>query len=193
MEHVVKIDSLPCYDLLQEYNNLYEKGIVEYPLGIEKTYQICLNTTPDYPDDMFFGTGNLFKNWDKGYYDEQGKFVVNDQSGDIKETDFTVLCTQFRNTLFEDVYNKLNAQYNVGRIRLMTNWPRTCLSWHHDFGTHRIHYPIKTQPGCIMVFEEKNYVLNENTWYYTYTDQMHTAINASKDYRTHLVATILPK
>lgn len=189
MTNVVDIDGLPCYNLLDEYNHLHKSGVIDHPLDSYEFAQVCLNTTVDKPNDMYLGTGSLVKDWDNSYY-ENGNLVVPDRPVPLKESDFTELCSQFRGTLFEDVYYKLKQKYNIGRVRLMTSQPKTCLTWHRD-DSHRIHYPIKTQFGCMMVFDDKPYILEQNHWYYTKTDQFHTAVNASKGTRTHLVACVI--
>ena len=72
----------------------------------------------------------------------------------------------------------------------MKSKPKTCLSWHKDDHL-RLHFPIQTQEGCFMIIEDKSYFLNKNQWYLTNTLKSHTAINASKKDRIHLVATII--
>ena len=53
------------------------------------------------------------------------------------------------------------------------------------------HYPVKTQDGCFMVIENEIKYLELNNWYWTNTVLLHTAFNASKEDRIHLVAVIL--
>ena len=92
--------------------------------------------------------------------------------------------------MFEDLYNVLRKNYNVGRVRLMKSPPKTCLSWHVD-DTKRIHYPIVTQEGCFMLIEDEVKHLTQHTWWLTNTLVKHTALNASLEDRIHLVATLL--
>jgi hypothetical protein len=72
----------------------------------------------------------------------------------------------------------------------MKSKPKTCLSWHVDT-TPRIHFPIKTQDGCFMVIDNEVQHLTKNTWWWTNTVAPHTAFNASKEDRIHLVAVVL--
>jgi hypothetical protein len=104
----------------------------------------------------------------------------------LKAVDFTQLCIQFENTIFEDLYNVLCTRYNIGRVRLMKSSPKTCLSWHRD-ASPRLHFPIKTQEGCFMIINDEVFHIPENTWYIT----PRTAMNAIKEDRIHLVVEIL--
>ena len=95
-----------------------------------------------------------------------------------------------KNTLFEEVYNAICKKYVVGRIRIMRSKSKTCLSWHTD-SNPRLHYPIKTQTGCFMVIEDEVMHMPQHTWWMTDTVKYHTAMNASKEDRIHLVTTIM--
>ena len=121
---------------------------------------------------------------------EDGKIVTPLRVPPLQEEQFTTLCSAFKGTLFEEVYNTLSEKYKLGRVRLMNSQPKTCLSWHKD-DTTRIHYPMKTQEGCIMVIQDEVKHLEQNTWYHTNTRVKHTAVNASKETRLHLVACVL--
>jgi hypothetical protein len=33
--------------------------------------------------------------------------------------EFVILCSWFKNTIFEEIYNTVNARYKIGRFRLM--------------------------------------------------------------------------
>ena len=106
-----------------------------------------------------------------------------------QESDFNTLCSVFKDTLFEDVYKNLDRKYNIGRIRLMKMKPKTCLSWLIDLCA-RVHFPIKTQDGCIMVIENEVMHMAAGTWWYTNTHNKHTAVNASNQDRIHLVCSV---
>ena len=106
-----------------------------------------------------------------------------------REWDFTVLCDIFKNTVFEDIYKELKKRYILGRVRLMRNESKTCLTWHTDTSP-RIHYPIKTQKGCFMVIGDEVMHLKQNKWYWTNTLMKHTAFNGSREDRLHLVVTV---
>ena len=119
-----------------------------------------------------------------------GKLVVPKRETPLLETDFTEICTIFKGTVFEEILIELKKQYKVGRVRIMKSLPKTCLTWHID-DTIRIHYPIKTQEGCLMIIEDEVKHLDQDMWWKAYTTVPHTAMNASKDIRVHLVVTIL--
>jgi|TARA_R110000868_G_scaffold410768_1_gene700180 hypothetical protein len=190
MNNFKNLDNLPIYDLYSELNKLIENKTIEWT----KENQICINTTEQNPDNYLLGTGSLVLDWNnsKTITDEYGNesFEIPEYKVKYTEQDFSILCSQFKNTLFEDVYTQLCNKYKLGRVRLMKSKSKTCLSWHRDDST-RIHYPVKTQDGCFMVIENEIKYLELNNWYWTNTVLLHTAFNASKEDRIHLVAVIL--
>lgn len=183
---------LPIFDLNSELNMLLKEGIVNW----SEDNQICLNSTIEDPNNFYLGSGSLAYDWDnkKITIDEYGneKIEVFESKKKYCEEDFSVLCKVFKNTKFEIVYNELKNRYNIGRIRLMKSKPKTCLSWHVDTSI-RIHYPVKTQEGCFMVIDGEVKHLPQNTWWQTNTVLPHTAFNASKEDRIHLVTVVLDK
>ena len=183
----VELDDLPIYDLYTEFLKLLEEKKIWWYPDIED--QICLNATKDDPANCLKGRGSLFYDWDNAS-NQNGKLVIPRRKVPLKEEDFTVLCEGFKNSLFEDVYNKIVEKYVVGRIRIMKSLPKTCLTWHVD-DTPRIHYPFKTQKGCFMVIENESKFLEQNKWYFTNTVLPHTAFNGSTEERLHLVVTVL--
>jgi hypothetical protein len=190
MSNFKKLVDLPVYDLYPELNELLHNKTLHW--GIYN--QICLNTTEDRPDDFLFGVGSLTHDWTKSetIVDQFGneRIEVPKFETPYTEEQFTNLCSQFKNTLFELVFNELTSKYKIGRIRLMKSKPKTCLSWHVDSNI-RIHYPIKTQEGCFMIIENELMHLELNSWWQTNTFPLHTAVNASKEDRIHLVAVVL--
>lgn len=190
MSSFIQWTNLPVYDLYSELNRLIESNAISW----SKENQICLNTILDKPDDYLFGCGSLTHDWDnaKKVVDQYGNesIEIPEYQKKYKESDFLVLCSQFKNTLFEKVYTELSSQYKLGRIRIMKSKPKTCLSWHVDASV-RVHYPIKTQEGCFMIIDKEVKHLPQNTWWWTDTRLPHTAFNASKEDRIHLVAVVL--
>lgn len=187
-----KIETLPIFDLYTEINYLIKNKEIYW----SKDNQICLNTIKSQPENFLLGSGSLEYDWDnaKEIVDEYGNssIFVPKYQVKYKEQDFSILCTQFKGTLFEKVYIELSKQYKLGRVRLMKSKPKTCLSWHRD-SSPRIHYPIKTQEGCLMIIENEVIHMPLNTWWLTDTLKNHTALNSSKEERIHLVAVILEK
>lgn len=190
MEYQQKINSLPNFDLQAVISKLLNSGVIHWP----GNRQICLNATQKNSDNFLEGTGSLYYDWDKKVLnkDKDGNdtIFVPERESKLEESDFQHLCTQFQRTEFETIYNLLEERYVLGRVRLMLLKPKTCLSWHTDT-SKRLHYPIKTQKGCFMnVNGELNEMLQDN-WYLIDTTVEHTAVNASKEDRIHLVACIL--
>jgi hypothetical protein len=190
MKNFKQIDNLPIVDLKNELENLIQNKIIYWP---EKYTQICINTLPTAPDSFQAGLGSLYYNWDAyGTLDENGNIHSKPsvRKVPLKENDFNTLCSKFKNTLFEEVYNEMSKKYVLGRIRIMKSLPKTCLSWHVD-NTTRLHLPIKTQEGCFMVIEDEVFHMKENAWWWANTTVPHTAFNASLEERIHLVAVVL--
>lgn len=189
MKYFERID-LPVFTgVAEEMNRLLESNTISWHSG-----QICLNSTTEHPNNYSLGVGSL-------RYDWHNKIKKINSTGDVKydiplrdsilvESDFKVLCNQFRNTIFEDLYNLVSVKYEIGRMRIMKLEPKTCLSWHRDTD-HRLHYPIKTQEGCLMIIEDEVLFLEKYSWYMTNTKFSHTAINSSTESRIHLVIDII--
>lgn len=181
MQHFKKLD-LPTYgDLLPALEQLVDWRA--YP-------QICLNTPPGHEDNIKIGAGSLYYDWDNSV-EVDGKIVVPPRENPLLESDFTETATIFKGTVFAEILEMLKSNgYQLGRVRFMTSKPKTCLSWHTD-DSIRIHYPIKTQPGCKMIIEDEVCELTAGSWWWADTRKYHTAMNASKDLRLHLVVCVL--
>lgn len=190
MKYFKQIYGLPTTDL---YNDL-STMLINQTVDFSSMRQICLNTVPSQPDNFKLGTGSLQYDWTKVHEmtnpDGTVKSVPVEYDTPYNEEDFTILCSQFKNTAFEEMYNVLSKNYKLGRVRLMKMNLRYCMSWHTDTSC-RLHYPIKTQPGCFMVIEDEVMHLPQNQWWMTNTTKHHTAFNGSNEDRIHLVAAIL--
>ena len=189
MSNFTHLDDLPKYDLFTELNSLLKNKIINW----NEDEQICINTIPAEPNNYKLGTGSLKYDWNyDNIKDEYGyaTAVVKEKSKKLAEGDFSIICSQFKNTLFEVVFNELSKKYTLGRLRLMKSSSKTCLSWHTD-SSIRIHYPVKTQEGCLMIIDSEVKHLPINTWWMTNTKLKHTAMNASLEDRIHLVGVIL--
>jgi hypothetical protein len=189
MKHFKKID-LPNYDtLLIELNNLLNSNTLTWG----NYDQICLNSLPGDENNFHRGAGSLTLNWNNvNTISVNGinNIEVEPNSTQLLETEFIVLCNQFKGTVFENLYNMLDQRYILGRVRLMKLEPKTCLSWHTD-DSPRLHYPILTQEGCLLVIEDEVMHIPLENWYMVDTTKKHTAFNSSKMSRIHLVAVIL--
>jgi hypothetical protein len=188
MEFFKKLDLNIYEDLLLEINKMISSGIISW-----NNNQICINTVEDKSDNYWLGTGSLILDWEKYKASENNgivKIEIPPKSVVLKEKDFCVVCDQFKNTVFEDIINMLKSRYTIGRVRLMKLDPKSCLSWHVDSG-FRLHFPIKTQSGCFMIINDEVMHLPEKTWWWTDTTKNHTALNASKESRIHLVVSVV--
>jgi hypothetical protein len=187
MSSFKNLTMLPIYDLYNELLSIIEDNKVEWG----KSNQICINTIKGKEDNYHYGNGSLYYDWDTAKT-VNGKIEVKPRATPLVETDFTEICEIFKGSLFEIVFNSLKQYYVVGRVRVMRSMPKTCLTWHVD-DTIRVHYPLKTQDGCLMIIEDEVKHLPKYTWWETNTLIHHTALNASVEDRIHLVATIIEK
>jgi len=187
-----KIDFLPTYELYSIFLSMLDNGKLSWrDKNNDSSHQICLNSTKDDPDNFLLGRGSLYYDWDNSK-EVNGELVVPSRENPLKEQDFTELCSVYKGTHFEEIYKELNKYFVVGRVRIMNLRPKQCLTWHCD-DTYRIHYPMKTQDGCMMIINNEVKHLPQNTWWKTFTTSNHTALNASKENRFHLVACVLEK
>ena len=178
MENFKELYNLPIYENLL---NSIDKTVMD---TLDATGQVCINTVPGHEDNFILGSGSLIKKKDT----KIDSYDMYDTER-FHERDFTVICSQFKNTIFEEIFEMLSSKYILGRLKIFKSQPLTCLSWHTDF-IPRIHYPIKTQEGCFMVIEDEIKYLEQNKWYMTNTEKHHTAFNASRESRIHLVGVI---
>tara|TARA_A100001011_G_scaffold46229_1_gene43618 strand:- start:1897 stop:2478 length:582 start_codon:yes stop_codon:yes gene_type:complete len=155
-------------------------------LGIPHFAGIPLNQIPGDPESI---TGNKVRGvyWTKP--DASGKEVSRDVR--IEEKKYTEFISDFRNTYFKHVYDELSKKYKLGRVRLLLKEPRSTLSWHRD-PEPRLHIPIYTNPGSIMVIENiaKHMPADGSVWI-TNNLKYHNAFNGGEENRVHLVACVL--
>jgi len=186
MKNFKILDNLPVLPLYEEFNQLIESGKLQW----NRRDQICINSVAGHETDTEYGVGSLILDWKKSKKLKDGSLSIPNRDKVLKEEDFTELCTLFVGTVFEDLYNILNQTYKIGRIRIMNLDPKECLSWHSD-PSPRLHFPLKTQEGCLMIIEDEVFHLPINKWCLTDTTKYHTALNGSIEPRLHLVAAIL--
>jgi len=84
------------------------------------------------------------------------------------------------------IINRIIEKYGMVRTRIMQSNPKSCLTRHQDM-TKRIHIPLITNEDCFMIIDNKIYNLEVGKIYLTNTTLKHTAVNASKQYRIHIV------
>ncbi len=155
-------------------------------LGIPHFAGISLNQIPGKPESI---TGNNIRGvfWTKP--DSSGKEVIRDSK--IDESKYTEFLDEYKNTYFKEVYDKLSKKYKLGRVRLLLKEPRSTLSWHRD-PEPRLHIPIYTNPGAIMVIDHiaKHMPADGSVWI-TNNRKYHNAFNGGEENRVHLVACVL--
>ena len=155
-------------------------------LGIPHFAGIPLNQIPGDPDSV---KGNNVRGiyWTKP--DSTGVEVQRESK--IDEHKYTEFVDDFKNTYFKEVYDQLTKKYKLGRLRLLLKEPRSTLSWHRD-PEPRLHIPIYTNPGAIMVVDNvaKHMPADGSVWI-TNNTKYHNAFNGGEENRIHLVACVL--
>ena len=155
-------------------------------LGIPHFAGISLNQIPGQPEST---KGNNVRGiyWTKP--DSTGVEVQRENK--IDESQYTEFVDEFKNTYFKEVYDELTKKYKLGRMRLLLKEPRSTLSWHRD-PEPRLHIPIYTNPGAIMVVDHvaKHMPADGSVWI-TNNTKYHNAFNGGEENRVHLVACVL--
>lgn len=86
--------------------------------------------------------------------------------------------------------NKVLFDLGMCRSRLMKLKPSACYSYHKD-ASERIHIPLITNENCFMIIEDELFRYPaDGSHYLINTTKMHTAINASKEDRIHIVGCV---
>ena len=146
---------------------------------------ISLNQIPGDPDSI---KGENVKGiyWTKP--DSSGKESI--RAKHINETAYTEFVKDLEDTYFREVYDVLSKRFKLGRVRILLKEPRSTLSWHRD-PEPRLHIPIITNPGCIMVIENVAKHLPANgSAYITNNVKYHNFFNGGEENRVHLVACL---
>ena len=147
---------------------------------------ICVNRIPGDENSISGGNvrGIYWTKPDTTNYEEQ-------RLEPVKESLYTELCPEFKDTYVEEVYNLVKKHFKIGRMRFLMKPPRTCLSWHRD-PEMRLHIPIITNIGCKMVIEDTAFHMPaDGNGYITDNTKYHNFFNGSEIDRVHLVATVL--
>ena len=154
--------------------------------GVSSFGAISLNQIPNDKESI---KGNNIRGvyWTKP--DETGKEVVRDIN--IDESKYTELVSEFKNTYFAEVYETLKKKFKLGRVRILLKEPRSTLSWHRD-PEPRLHIPIITNPGCLMVIENvAKHLPADGSVTITNNTKYHNFFNGGEQDRIHLVACLL--
>ena len=154
-------------------------------VGTKYIAGISLNQIPGDPDSI---KGENVKGiyWTKP--DSSGK--ESKRAKRIDETKYTEFVKDLEDTYFKEVYDILSKKFKLGRVRILLKEPRSTLSWHRD-PEPRLHIPIITNPGCIMVIEEvaKHLPADGSAWL-TNNTKYHNFFNGGEEDRVHLVACL---
>ena len=155
-------------------------------LGIPHFAGISLNQIPGDPNSI---KGNNVR----GVYWTKPDSSGNETQRDVKivESKYTQFVEDFKNTYFKEVYDELSKHYKLGRVRLLLKEPRSTLSWHRD-PEPRLHIPIYTNPGCLMVIDKiAHHMPADGSVWVTNNIKYHNAFNGGEENRVHLVACVL--
>ena len=133
--------------LQDAYKEVIKIKNFESPEEVTNFGAISLTQIPGDPDSI---KGHKARGvfWTKP--DASGKEVSRDIS--IEEEKYSEFIDDFKNTYFKEVFDSLSKKYKLGRVRILLKQPRSTLSWHRD-PEPRLHIPIITNPGCIMVID----------------------------------------
>ena len=179
----IKFDILKLKNALRE---VLSRKSYDDAAGTKYIAGICLNRIPGKPEST---TGENVKGiyWTKP--DGTGKEQIRAKK--INESEYTEFVPDLADTYFKEVYDKLSKKFKLGRVRILLKEPRSTLSWHRD-PEPRLHIPIITNPGSIMVIEEvaKHLPADGSAWI-TNNTKYHNAFNGGEENRIHLVACVL--
>ena len=178
----LKFDILKLREALKQ---VLSKKEYDDAAGTKYIAGISLNQIPEDPDSI---KGENVKGiyWTKP--DSSGKEAKRAKR--IDETKYTEFVKDLEDTYFKEVYDILSKKFKLGRVRILLKEPRSTLSWHRD-PEPRLHIPIITNPGCIMVIEEvaKHLPADGSAWL-TNNTKYHNFFNGGEEDRIHLVACL---
>ena len=171
--------------LKQDLEKVLERKKFQTP-GVTHFGAIPLNRIPN-DQNSIEGNNVRGKYWTIA--DESGKEVSRDI--DIDESKYTELVPEFEDTYFKEVYETLKSKFKLGRVRLLLKEPRSTLSWHKD-PEPRLHIPIVTNKGCMMVIENvAKHMPADGSVTITNNTKFHNFFNGGEQARIHLVACVL--
>ena len=178
----LKFDIVKLREALKQ---VLSRKIYDDSCGTKYIAAIHLNQIPGDPDST--KDENV-----KGIYwtkpDSSGKEYFRAKK--IKESAYTEFVSDLKDTYFKEVYDVLSKKFKLGRFRILKKEPRSTLSWHRD-PEPRLHIPIITNPGCLMVINNvaKHLPADGSAWI-TNNIKYHNAFNGGEENRVHLVACL---
>ena len=183
--HKLKDLKFDIVKLREALDQVLSKKMYDDACGTKYIAAIHLNQIPGDPDSI--RDENV-----KGIYwtrpDSSGKEYVRAKK--INESAYTEFVKDLEHTYFKEVYDTLAKKFKLGRVRILLKEPRSTLSWHRD-PESRLHIPIITNPGCLMVIENvaKHLPADGSAWI-TNNIKYHNAFNGGEENRVHLVACL---
>jgi len=154
--------------------------------GISHFGAICLTRKPGDPESVK-GSKTRGIYWTKP--DKSGLEVSRDMN--IDESEYSEFIPDYENTYFKEVYEVISSKFKLGRVRILLKEPRSTLSWHRD-PEPRLHIPIITNPGCLMVIDNvARHMPADGSVWITNNTKYHNAFNGGEENRVHLVACVL--
>jgi hypothetical protein len=185
-------------DFLMIYNDdIYDLSFIKFNIEKVRTAYDNLLTQIDHTQELVKAISlNKVPNDNKP--DQRGIFWIQDKNHNevqrekyVNEKAYNELIPEIQNTHFEYMYKELSRYFELGRMRLLLLEPRNSLSFHKD-PQPRLHIPIITNPGCLLIIENfATHLVADGSVYYTNTKKYHTALNGGEANRIHFVATIL--
>jgi len=158
----------------------YEYAVTE--IGFSSDVVNCISVTRT--NQLEVNPRGIFWTRDENYNEIQVERFVNEEAYKIFEP-------LLMNTYIKNVYDVLSQHYKLGRVRILRLDSRSSLSYHRD-PEARLHVPVVTNPGALMIVEEEaHHMKADGSVYYVDTTKYHTALNGGNKPRIHLVATIL--
>lgn len=160
------------------------KNILEYfgPKQSPSQINIRKRAGEHYLDGLLDYSGSLY---------EDGKMQAHESEWEsyISHYDDTYtkeICVQL------EQFAEYTFQGKIGRIRYMTMAPKSVLTYHTDpDDTIRLHIPLITNDNCFFINNEVISRMDRVGALYTFDSTVpHTAVNASREPRTHIVASV---
>ena len=172
--------------LQESYNQIVQTKKFDDGGGIAHFGAISLTQIPGDPDSVKGSKARGFY-WTKP--DKSGKEVSRDVT--VDESAYSEFIKDYENTYFKEVFDVLSSKYKLGSFLMIRRPPRSTLSWHRD-PEPRLHIPIITNPGAIMVVDHvaKHMPADGSVWI-TNNTKYHNAFNGGEENRIHLVACVL--
>ena len=184
--HTVKDLKFDILKLRTALHQVLSRKSYDDAAGTKYIAGIALNQIPDDPEST---KGENVKGayWTKP--NSSGKEELRAKI--INESAYTEFVNDLEDTYFKEVYDTLSKIFKLGRVRILLKEPRSTLSWHRD-PEPRLHIPIITNPGCVMVIENvAKHLPADGSAYITNNVKYHNAFNGGEEDRVHLVACLI--